>query len=197
MSTNFIFAYFQRGGPFMYPLFLFFFAALFFIIERIITFIRFNWNASFTLTDITGIKYQDDSNKFIAILMNNYQNFKNNGEKFNKFMEIEAQDVISYLENNLNYLTAIATLAPITGFLGTVSGMIIAFRDITNATDVSPQLVAGGIYEALITTATGLMITIFTTFFYFLFIGKIRSYTSNMEKTVNQIFKIIESSTKS
>ncbi|MCG8570979.1 MAG: MotA/TolQ/ExbB proton channel family protein [Spirochaetes bacterium] len=192
MKTNLLFFYFQQGGPFMYPLFLFLFGALFFIIERLLVFTQFNWKTRYQISDLNQNYTIKKQNRFTLILKSNLKYFYNNGEKFNQMMEVDMQNIINYLEKNLNYLTAIATLAPITGFLGTVSGMIIAFKDITNAADVTPQLVAGGIYEALITTATGLLITIFTSFFYFLFTGKIKKYITNLELTVNEIYKAIE-----
>ena len=74
--------------------------------------------------------------------------------------ECEAQERIRRMENGFNYLTALSSIAPLTGFLGTVSGMIGAFKSIAAATDVNAQLVANGIYEALITTVFGLIIAI-------------------------------------
>ena len=59
-----------------------------------------------------------------------------------------------------SHLSAIASLSPVVGFLGTVSGMISAFSTIANAADVNVKLVAGGIFEALITTAFGLIVSL-------------------------------------
>jgi biopolymer transport protein ExbB len=75
-------------------------------------------------------------------------------------VETEAIKCINSLETGLNYLTALGSIAPLTGFLGTVTGMIGAFRSIAEATEVNAQIVANGIYEALITTVFGLIIAI-------------------------------------
>jgi biopolymer transport protein ExbB len=80
--------------------------------------------------------------------------------RIEKAAETEALACINSLENGFNFLTAIGSLAPLTGFLGTVSGMIGAFRSIAEATEVNAQIVANGIYEALITTVFGLIIAI-------------------------------------
>ncbi|MHC2991352.1 biopolymer transporter ExbB [Pontibacter sp. HJ8] len=66
---------------------------------------------------------------------------------------------ISKLERNLASLATIAGAAPMLGFLGTVTGMIQAFIAIAQAEGtISPKLLSGGIYEAMVTTATGLII---------------------------------------
>lgn len=84
---------------------------------------------------------------------------KGAGKSENLFIEnLEAE------ENNLgqwvNYLNVVASVAPMIGLLGTVSGMISAFQTIGRGGMGRPELLAGDIGEALITTATGLMIGI-------------------------------------
>lgn len=69
----------------------------------------------------------------------------------------------------INFLSLIAAIAPMLGLLGTVSGMIGAFQKISGGGMGKPELLAGNIGEALITTATGLTIAIPAMFFYFLF----------------------------
>jgi len=75
-------------------------------------------------------------------------------------VETEAKNCLNSLENGFDFLTALGSLSPLTGFLGTVSGMIGAFKSIAEATEVNAQIVANGIYEALITTVFGLIIAI-------------------------------------
>ena len=107
-------------------------------------------------------------------------------------MELGCRDLMDGLTRNLSHLSAIATLAPITGFLGTGTGMIVAFRDITQSTDVSPQMVADGIYQALITTAAGLIITVIASLFYFLYSAIVKRYAVDMERTVNAVYRNME-----
>ncbi|WP_050805755.1 MotA/TolQ/ExbB proton channel family protein [Sphaerochaeta pleomorpha] len=80
------------------------------------------------------------------------------------------------LENPLSILDLIAMISPVIGFLGTVTGMINAFKSVSEATSVQLQVVASGLYEALFTTAFGLIISIVATIFSFLLdmaIGKV------------------------
>lgn len=64
------------------------------------------------------------------------------------------------LEKPLTLLDFIAMIAPVLGFLGTVTGMIQAFKSLSEAMTVELQVVAGGLYEALFTTAFGLIISV-------------------------------------
>jgi len=66
----------------------------------------------------------------------------------------------TYLGKNLSILNTIGHIAPLLGLLGTITGMIIAFRSIAVAGTGDPKVVAGGISQALVTTATGLIIAI-------------------------------------
>ena len=64
------------------------------------------------------------------------------------------------LEKNLSRLASIAGAAPMIGFFGKVTGMILAFYQMSTAEDITPKLLAGGIYQALLTTAGGLFVGI-------------------------------------
>ena len=99
-----------------------------------------------------------------------------------KAIESEANEKINSLENGFNLLTALASLSPLTGFLGTVSGMISAFQSIANAQDVNAQLVAGGIFEALITTVFGLIIAIIAITGYSLLSHVVDKFSKDIEK---------------
>jgi len=67
---------------------------------------------------------------------------------------------IRMIERGLSWLGVIATITPLLGLTGTVIGMIKAFMVIAESTSVNPSMLASGIWEALITTATGLLVAI-------------------------------------
>lgn len=69
----------------------------------------------------------------------------------------------------INYLSIIASISPMLGLLGTVSGMVKAFNSIATVGMGQPDMLAGNISEALITTATGMLVGIPTMFFFFYF----------------------------
>ena len=91
------------------------------------------------------------------------------------------------MENGFNYLTALSSIAPLTGLLGTVSGMIGAFKSIAAATDVNAQLVANGIYEALITTVFGLIIAIAALVAYNLLVQRVDTFAAETSKCINDL----------
>lgn len=64
------------------------------------------------------------------------------------------------IERGLSWLGVIATITPLLGLTGTVIGMIKAFMVIAESTSVNPSMLAGGIWEALVTTAAGLLVAI-------------------------------------
>jgi biopolymer transport protein ExbB len=100
-----------------------------------------------------------------------------------KAVEIEATDCINSLEKGFNFLVALGSLAPLTGFLGTVTGMVGAFRSIAEATEVNAQIVAGGIYEALVTTVYGLIVAIIAMVSHAIFSSMVDRFASNVEGT--------------
>ena len=72
------------------------------------------------------------------------------------------------LEGPLSVLDLVAMISPVLGFLGTVTGMINAFKSVSEAVSVQLQVVASGLYEALFTTAFGLIVSIIATILSFL-----------------------------
>lgn len=104
-----------------------------------------------------------------------------------KAVETEAMDCINSLEKGFNFLVALGSLAPLTGFLGTVSGMIGAFRSIAEATEVNAQIVASGIYEALITTVFGLIVAIVAMVAHAILSSVVDHFSSNIEGTCSNL----------
>ncbi|PHS68918.1 MAG: biopolymer transporter ExbB [Methylophaga sp.] len=95
------------------------------------------------------------------------------------------------LEKNLNSLGTIAAITPLLGLLGTVIGMIKVFAVITTEGVGNPETLAGGISEALITTATGLLVAIPSLIFYRHFRGKINILVVNMEEQAMKLIEIL------
>ena len=88
---------------------------------------------------------------------------------------------MSLMENGLSWISLFIAIAPSLGFLGTVIGMIQAFDAIQAAGDISPNVVAGGMKVALITTVGGLIVAMILQVFYNYILAKIDSLTIDME----------------
>ena len=88
---------------------------------------------------------------------------------------------MSLMEKGLSWLSLFIAIAPSLGFLGTVIGMIEAFDAIQAAGDISPNVVAGGMKVALITTVGGLIVAVILQLFYNYILSKIDTLTIDME----------------
>ncbi|HMS70498.1 MAG: MotA/TolQ/ExbB proton channel family protein [Saprospiraceae bacterium] len=96
------------------------------------------------------------------------------------------------LEKNLSTLASISGAAPMIGFLGTVTGMILAFYKMASEQNVTPDVLAGGIYQALITTALGLIIGIFSFVGYNLLVAKVEKVVYQMERSTLEFMDLLQ-----
>ena len=111
-------------------------------------------------------------------------------------IEEAGRHVVHELEKYLNALGTIAAITPLLGLLGTVIGMIKVFAAITAVGVGNPQILAGGISEALITTAAGLSVGIPSLMFHRYFKGKINELTVDMEQHALRLLNLMERSRK-
>lgn len=123
-----------------------------------------------------------------------YQGLDRSGEGLDMVEKL----IVSYgsvqmglLEKNLSWISLFIALAPMLGFMGTVQGMIIAFDRIREAGNVSPQIVAGGIGIALLTTLFGLIIAVFLQVFYNYLLSKIDNIVNRMEDSSIALMDIL------
>jgi biopolymer transport protein ExbB len=111
--------------------------------------------------------------------------------------ETEGSRVASSLTHRIVYLADIATLSPMLGLLGTVIGIINSFgvlgSNTTQNTQTRPMLLAHGVSEALVATASGLIIGIIAMAFYAIFRGKVASMISDLESATSHIVNMITS----
>jgi len=106
-------------------------------------------------------------------------------------IEEAGRHVVHDLERNLNTLGTVAAITPLLGLLGTVIGMIKVFAAITAVGVGDPSVLAGGISEALITTAAGLSVGIPSLIFYRYFRGRINELTISMEQEALHVIELV------
>lgn len=99
------------------------------------------------------------------------------------------------LEKNLSTLASIAGAAPMIGFFGTVTGMILAFFQMSTQQNVTPSVLAGGIYQALLTTAIGLAIGIFAFIGYNLLVANVEKVVFQMERSTVEFMDLLQEPT--
>ena len=98
---------------------------------------------------------------------------------------------MSLMENNLSWISLFIAIAPSLGFLGTVIGMVAAFDAIQSAGDISPNIVAGGMKIALITTVAGLIVAMILQVFYNYILSRIDSLSIDMEDSSISLIDIL------
>ncbi len=113
-------------------------------------------------------------------------------------LDVVERSVVSYgsvqasnLEKNLSWITLFIAMSPSLGFLGTVIGMVQAFDDIQKAGDISPQVVAGGMKVALITTIFGIIVALILQVFYNYILSKVEALNTDMEDSSVSLLDII------
>lgn len=96
------------------------------------------------------------------------------------------------LEKNLPTLASIAGAAPMIGFFGTVTGMIMAFYNMAHETNVSPDTLASGIYQALLTTAFGLFVGILSFVGYNILVANVDKVVYKMERSTIDFMDLLQ-----
>ena len=100
------------------------------------------------------------------------------------------------MENNLSWIALFIALAPSLGFLGTVIGMVQAFDAIEAAGDISPNIVAGGMKVALITTVGGLIVAMILQVFYNYILSRIDALSIDMENASIDLVDVLAKNEK-
>ena len=109
-------------------------------------------------------------------------------------LEESGRHVVHQLERYMTALGTIAAITPLMGLLGTVLGMITAFSKITQVGVGDPAAVAGGISQALFTTAAGISVAIVALIFHRYFKAKVDNYVVGMEQEAIKLVEIVNNS---
>ncbi len=182
------------GGVFMHPILLCSVLGLAIILERLYFFAKARTDTRRLMGELLRV-LQDEGfeaaqrmlhskrGPIAAVLHSGLLRAKKGPEAVEKAIETAASIHTAGLERGLIWLATVANIAPLLGFLGTVSGMIHAFEAIAGAEEVSAKLVATGIYEALITTAAGLIVAIPVQTAHNYFVSRIDKFVIDMEES--------------
>jgi len=132
-----------------------------------------------------------DSSPLGRVLAAGLLNREHPREVMKEAIEEEGRQVVHELERYLNTLGTIAAIAPLLGLLGTVIGMIKVFAAITTAGVGNPAVLAGGISEALITTAAGLSVAIPALIFHRYLSGRVDQLVIAMEAEALKLIEVM------
>ncbi len=107
-------------------------------------------------------------------------------------IESEGKMEVANLERGVSLVATVASLGPMLGFLGTVTGMVTAFQDMAHAgNNIDIQLLATGIYEAMVTTVGGLIVGIIAYFLYNLLVTRINKVVFELEVRANEFMDLL------
>jgi len=137
------------------------------------------------------LKALQGSSPLGRVLAGGLMNAKHGREIMKESIEHEASQVIHELERFLNPLGTVATITPLLGLLGTVIGMIKVFAEIQLAGVGNAGNLAGGISEALITTAAGLSVAIPSLIAHRYFIRRVDELVVSMEQEAIKLVEVV------
>ena len=192
--------YFLEGGAFMWPILLTLLFGLAFVIERAYSLMMsavdsetFFESVSQSIkengTDAAVQVCSETEGPVASIFHAGLSKMSRGLGEVEKAIQNAGAIEMAFLEKNMIWLNAVITIAPMLGFTGTVVGMIAAFDAIKAANDISPAVVAGGISQALLTTAFGLIVAMIIQTFQNVFVARIDKLVLDMEE---QSIKILD-----
>ncbi len=193
-----------KGGWIMLFIFIASIITITIIIDRYRVIRKSRSNVPAFLVKIRGLLKKNDINAALNVCMEErtptanivkkgLKKIKFGHERVKEAIESAGKQEINKLEKGLSVLATIAGVAPLLGFLGTVTGMITAFMRIEDLQGAAnPSDLAGGIWEALLTTAFGLVVGIIAYTFYNYLVGAINKFVLDMEIVSNDVVDIVE-----
>ncbi len=202
---EFIISVFQKGGPIMYPLLVLGVLSIALIIER---FYSLSIKRVIPTKVLEEVDFYIREKRFaeaftiarsksslatevIAAILNAYLSGRRKKEDLIAFAEEAAKIEIPKLETLVNALGAIAAIAPLLGFLGTVTGMIQVFEALSIEGLGNPDVLAKGISQALLTTAFGLTIAIPSIAAYWFFRNRVIFLVAQVENlAMNLVYEL-------
>ena len=110
-------------------------------------------------------------------------------------VETVGQIEIARLERNMGYLGIIAGIAPMLGFIGTISGIIRIFYDISLTDNISIGIIAGGLYEKMITSGAGLVVGMLAYTGYHLLSMMVEKFTLKLEMNAFEFMEVLQKPT--
>jgi len=197
-----MFDFFLKGGPLMWPILLCSMISITIILERFYHFYQQRIRIPNIFSRVKNLlkdgktdealKLCESTSEPVAHILAIGIHIRHRTlEEKEKLISRAGSKIIRQLERNLRGLAIIGNIAPLLGLLGTVTGMIRVFMKIQElGSRVDAQVLAGGIWEALITTAAGLFVAIPTLVAYHYFEGRVDNTASSMKDVAVELIEL-------
>lgn len=196
----------QKGGAVMYPIILCSIMAFSVILERLYYLHKIKIDTVAFMNKIeSALKYnkvaeavkicEDTTGPIARIIKAGILKYDRPRQEIREAIEDAGHQEVPKLEKNVKILATIAHVSPLFGLLGTVTGMVKAFQVIqikaAALNPVSAGNLAGGIWEALLTTAAGLMVAIPAITAYHYLSARVQDFTLEMERSATELINIL------
>jgi biopolymer transport protein ExbB len=194
------FEFIMHGGFMMYPLLISALVALTVIIEKFYSF-RTHY---FTPREVTNEVIQkvlahqlDEALKVCArkdtpvtsVLSSGISHFQNPAEEMELSMKNQAEEWMPLLEKRIEVIDTVITAAPLMGLLGTITGMMASFQVLSEKGVNEPNAITGGVAEALIATATGLVIALCCLVAYNHLSARVKTFIYEVESAASRLLE--------
>ena len=198
-----IFSIVVRGGWLMIPIAVCSFIAAAIIVERWLTLRKARVNTGTLMNRVRQALGSGESGRALDVceetpgpvagmLKQGIQRAGASRSLIRETVEAAGKAELYQLERGLGSLATVAGVAPLIGFLGTVTGMIRAFMEIESlGGQVNANVLAGGIWEALMTTAAGLTVGIPALIFYNWLVGQVQQFVFEMERSSMELLDLL------
>jgi biopolymer transport protein ExbB len=191
-----------KGGPIMIPILLLSVMSLYLFIERMLFIGKTSKIDPNLVNNVRDMLVKEDikgaltycervASPFSLIVHKGLTRLGSPIRDIESAIENTARVEVYRMEKNVNLLSAVAALAPMFGFLGTVVGMIRAFYDISMSDNISIGIIASGIYVKMITSASGLIVGVLAYIFYTIINTRIERTVNKMEVTAIEFLDIL------
>lgn len=195
------FEFILRGGFMMYPLLLSALISISVIIERVLIFQKkFQTPPEFRFKVFELIKAgklseaqklcEEMHTPVSSVIANGLSHFKNPIAEMEISMKNAAEEWVPLLEKRVDIIDTVITAAPLMGLLGTITGMMGSFQVLSEKGVNEPNAITGGVAEALIATATGLVIALISLVAYNYLSAKIKVFIYDLEAVASRLVEI-------
>lgn len=193
----------MKGGWVMVPIAILSVLAIYFIIERWLIVSKMGKSDSIwqsRIIELISENRLEQALKFChekpyvtgKVIASGLKEIEEPVEEIERVMEVEARMQISKMENHMNYLGIIASIAPMLGFLGTIFGVITIFYNISQTADLDIATISDGLYQKMICSGAGLLVGIVAYSGFYILNGRIDKTVVVLDKDSNEVLKAIK-----
>ncbi|MEP6648082.1 MAG: MotA/TolQ/ExbB proton channel family protein [Saprospiraceae bacterium] len=189
-----------KGGPVMIPLIILSLISIAFIVSKYI-FIRerskIDTNLVNTVLDKISLGQFDSASLLCDQSGSSLGNVIKAGvsqigkpiEYIEKALEVQSNIELGEMESKMGYISMVSGIAPRLGFIGTILGVILIFYNISQTADISIGTISGGLYQKMISSATGLVVGVVAFMGYNFLLTKIDNFSLHLQKEVLEFIK--------